>query len=65
MIYGYVYFKQTKDPKNPRGYSQKSLVILTPFPFIDFFKNILELLGQTYFDLENPDSMDFLQVSIV
>lgn len=36
-IYGYTCFKQKKDPQNPRGFSQRSLVILSELPFVHFF----------------------------
>lgn len=35
--FGYTCFKQKKDSLNPRGYSQKSLVILSFLPFPSFF----------------------------
>jgi hypothetical protein len=63
MLYGYVYFKQIKDAKNPRGYSQRSLVILSPLPLVDFYKNIVDCLGRIFF--ENPDqhiAAEFLEV---
>jgi len=50
FLFGYTYFQQMKDPTNPRGFSQKSVVILTALPFIEFFKNIVDLLGMTYFE---------------
>lgn len=59
MLYGYVYFKQIKDPKNPRGYSQKSLVMLSPLPLVDFYKNVVDHLGKVYF--ETPDDYNTLQ----
>jgi hypothetical protein len=63
LVFGYVYFKQIKDPKNPRGYSQKSLVLLSPLPFIDLFKNIVDFLGRAYFeDVDQQISLDFLAV---
>jgi hypothetical protein len=33
-LYGYTCFKQKKDINNPRGFSQKSLVILSELPFV-------------------------------
>lgn len=61
-LYGYVYFKQRKDQTNSRGYSQKSIVIMSPFPFIDFFKNVLDTIANEYFGNEEVDPNDFLHV---
>ena len=52
-LYGYVYFKQRKDETNARGYSQKSIVMLSPFPFNDFFKNVLDTISKEYFEHED------------
>jgi len=54
-LFGYVYFRQQRDPTNPRGFSQKSLVILSVLPFCTFFKNTLDIIGSQYFDL-NPST---------
>ncbi len=65
FFFGYTYFQQLKDPTNPRGFSQKSVVILTSLPFVEFYKNIVDLLGQTYFESYWSDAdqtKDFLKV---
>lgn len=49
-LFGYTYFQQRKDPSNPRGFSQKSLVILSALPFVEFFKGVLDTLGSNYFN---------------
>lgn len=40
----FVCFKQKKDPNNKRGYAQKSFVVLTRLPFLDFFEKVAEFL---------------------
>lgn len=52
FIYGYVHFLQKKDSTLKRGYFQKSLVILSPLPFVEFFYHIVRLVGTNYFDNE-------------
>ena len=44
--FGYSFFKQYKDPSNPRGYSQKSFVLLTKHAHIIFFKKFLDILHE-------------------
>jgi len=48
-LYGYVFFRQQKDPTNKRGYFQKSFVLLSPHPFKGLFMKIVEKLGLLYF----------------
>ena len=65
FLFGYTYFQQLKDPSNPRGFSQKSVVILTALPFVEFFKNIVDLLGENYFESYWSDEIEtknFLKV---
>jgi len=47
--YGYVFFRQQKDPTNKRGYFQKSFVLLSPHPFKGLFMKIVEKIGFLYF----------------
>ncbi len=62
-LYGNVYFLQKKDPKNPRGYSQGSLVILSTLPFCSFFKSILDVIAAETFEKDGiACSEQFLQV---
>ena len=51
--YGFVYFYQKKDPKISRGYFQKSLVILSISPFLDFYKTLINKFAMNYFHSEN------------
>lgn len=66
-FYGFVYFRQVKDRNVRRGYFQKSLVILTWFPFISFYQRIMKILAPKYFDfglpsLEAGKLLDFYSV---
>lgn len=48
--WGFVYFRQIKDPRLPRGYFQKSLVLLTRLPFVQLFQQLVGVLAPIYFD---------------
>lgn len=66
-LFGYTYFQQRKDTANARGFSQKSLVILSVFPFIQFFKGILDVMGASYFEavqISEDETKDFLKVEL-
>jgi len=47
-LFGYTCFRQRKDPTNPRGYFQKSVVWLSSLPFLSLFTRCVTLVGQTY-----------------
>ncbi|GLV39377.1 uncharacterized protein CBL_13254 [Carabus blaptoides fortunei] len=49
-FWGYVYFRQVKDITLPRGYFQKSVVILSHLPFNNLFTKISSLIAPEYFD---------------
>lgn len=53
FYYGYVYFRLCRDLTKPRGYFQKSIVILTPLPYVSLFKQIVTHLGPLYFSHGN------------
>lgn len=48
--YGYVYFRQVRDQTLRRGYFQKSVVLLSPLPYFNFFKEVVEIIAPEYFD---------------
>lgn len=48
--WGYVYFRQIKDKSLKRGYFQKSIVLLTRLPFVNFFYEICAVIAPAYFD---------------
>lgn len=52
-FWGYVYFRQVKDITLPRGYFQKSVVILTRLPFTNLYSKIISIIAPEYF--ENGD----------
>ncbi|KAJ1963793.1 hypothetical protein IWQ62_003109 [Dispira parvispora] len=51
FYYGYVFFRQKKDPYLRRGCFQKSLVLLSPLPYHGLFSKLVRILGPLYFDL--------------
>ncbi|XP_072401870.1 protein DENND6A isoform X1 [Diabrotica undecimpunctata] len=48
--WGYVYFRQVKDVSLPRGYFQKSVVILSFLPFNNLFSKLCSFIAPEYFD---------------
>ncbi|CAK9290673.1 unnamed protein product [Gordionus sp. m RMFG-2023] len=49
-FYGYVFFRQVKDPSSIRGYFQKSLIILSKYTFHNLFYYILNMMAPFYFE---------------
>ncbi|CAL7936569.1 unnamed protein product [Xylocopa violacea] len=49
--WGYVYFRQVKDKSLPRGYFQKSIVIITKLPFVNLFGELCALIGPEFFEM--------------
>ncbi|CAB0008452.1 unnamed protein product [Nesidiocoris tenuis] len=49
-LYGYVYFRQVKDPSLPRGYFQKSVIVLSKYPFVNFFLTVCRMIAPEFFD---------------
>ena len=49
-FYGYVYFRQVKDRSARRGYFQKSLVLLTRFPFVCLYSQIVQIIAPQFFE---------------
>ncbi|XP_073969461.1 protein DENND6B [Rhodnius prolixus] len=50
FLYGYVYFRQVKDPSLPRGYFQKSVIILSKYPFVNLFLTICRMIAPEFFE---------------
>ncbi|XP_055387819.1 protein DENND6A [Condylostylus longicornis] len=48
--WGFVYFRQKKDKTIPRGYFQKSFIILTRLPFFNLFNEIVSAIAPRYFN---------------
>ncbi|CAH0717774.1 unnamed protein product, partial [Brenthis ino] len=48
--WGFVYFRQVKDPSLPRGYFQKSIILLTRLPFINLFYKVIHLIAPKHFE---------------
>ncbi|VDI55569.1 Hypothetical predicted protein [Mytilus galloprovincialis] len=51
---GFVYFRQTKDKSIRRGYFQKSVVLISRFPFVALFSELISILAPEYFDNGEP-----------
>lgn len=47
--WGFVYFRQMKDTSLPRGYFQKSVILLSRLPFINLFYEVLGKIAPKYF----------------
>ncbi|KAK0078445.1 hypothetical protein PV325_002477 [Microctonus aethiopoides] len=52
--WGYVYFRQVKNKNLPRGYFQKSVVIMSKLPFVTLFNELCALIAQEFFDAGDP-----------
>ncbi len=39
-LFGFVFFRQVKDESISRGYLQKSIVLISPVPYINLFKEV-------------------------
>lgn len=48
--WGFVYFRQVKDASLPRGYFQKSIILLTRLPFINLFYKVIQLVAPKHFE---------------
>ncbi|XP_063282947.1 protein DENND6A [Pelobates fuscus] len=53
-FYGYVYFRQVRDKTLKRGYFQKSLVLISKLPYINFFHTVLKQIAPEYFERSDP-----------
>ncbi|XP_043659658.1 protein DENND6B isoform X2 [Drosophila teissieri] len=57
--WGFVYFRQKRDANLPRGYFQKSFIIITRLPFFNLYYDILSQLAPRYFE----DGTDVLKLA--
>lgn len=49
-FYGFVHFRQQKDPTIRRGYFQKSIVLMTPLPFFSLFYAVTARIAHHFFE---------------
>jgi len=49
-LYCYTYFTQKKDSTNPRGYFQKSIVLVSTIKMVKVFSVILSAINRIYFE---------------
>lgn len=50
FLHGYVFFRQIKDPSIARGYLQKSVVLMSPHPYVGLYKKVMSVVGPIFFD---------------
>ncbi|XP_024971118.1 protein DENND6A isoform X2 [Cynara cardunculus var. scolymus] len=50
-LYGFVFNRQRHDERLKRGGEQKSVVILSNYPYSSLFKPLLQIMGPLYFDI--------------
>uniref|UniRef100_A0AC35TZF9 UDENN domain-containing protein n=1 Tax=Rhabditophanes sp. KR3021 TaxID=114890 RepID=A0AC35TZF9_9BILA len=50
FLYGYVHFRQQKNTSLPRGYYQKSVVILSSYPLHELFYKVVDIISMAYFE---------------
>ncbi|KAK3103615.1 hypothetical protein FSP39_020536 [Pinctada imbricata] len=53
-LFGFVYFRQTKDRAIRRGYFQKSVVLISKLPFVALFSQLVGIIAPEYFDNGEP-----------
>ncbi|CAI5448082.1 unnamed protein product [Caenorhabditis angaria] len=49
-LYGFVHFRQCKDPKIHRGYFQKSIVLMTTLPLFSLFYSVTARIAEHFFE---------------
>ena len=50
ILYCYTYFTQKKDNTNPRGYFQKSIVLVSTIKMVKVFSAVLSAVNNIYFE---------------
>lgn len=50
FLFGFAYFRQVKDPSIRRGYYQKSVILLSYLPLVEFFTQVTTLVARKFFD---------------
>ena len=56
-LYCYSHFTQKKDPTNPRGYFQKSVVLVSKLRLVKIFKVVLKEINKLYFARGEDESV--------
>lgn len=57
-MFAYVYFRCERDSTIQRGFLQKSVVVISRFPFIKLFMDTISHVGTCYFERQNSFSFD-------
>ena len=50
FLFGFAYFRQVKDPSIRRGYYQKSVILLSYLPLVDFLTQVTTLVARKFFE---------------
>jgi hypothetical protein len=50
FLFGFAYFRQVKDPSIRRGYYQKSVILLSPLPLVEFLTQVTTLVARKFFE---------------
>ncbi|KRY15837.1 Protein DENND6B [Trichinella patagoniensis] len=53
-FFGFVFFRQVKDSSLPRGYFQKSMVLLTQLPLVNFYQFVVCKIAPAFFSAGLP-----------
>ncbi|KRY27444.1 Protein DENND6A [Trichinella spiralis] len=53
-FFGFVFFRQVKDSSLPRGYFQKSIVLLTQLPLVNFYQFVVCKIAPAFFSAGLP-----------
>ncbi|KHN72432.1 Protein DENND6B [Toxocara canis] len=54
FFYGFVHFRQQRDATLPRGYFQKSLVLITLLPLFNLFAYVVDSVANGFFESGEP-----------
>ena len=50
FLFGFAYFRQVKDPTIRRGYFQKSVILLSCLPLVEFLTQVTTLVARKFFE---------------
>jgi len=50
FLFATAFYRQTRDPSQPRGYFQKSVVVVSRHPYASFLEDCARIIGPLYFE---------------
>lgn len=62
-LYGFVFNRQRHDERLKRGGEQKSVVILSHYPYSSVFRPLLQIMGPLYFDI-GKKALNYIAASV-